>query len=295
MHNQRPNTAVVDLGDEDPLYTRNISKGPPDRRRVSLRWLAGSVLTGIFSTLLLGGALQAAVGLDEDLVVRPVLASRDGGRGPGEVAQKGDRVRPVPESRVTRRVIQISTVTRKDDRDLVRVRPYAHIHATLAAPVPPEVTARVPAFNPLDIFSAESEPQPAVAEASSDAIYGAEVDGEVDIKVSPFPLDMALLDENVRLADEDAEDRVREAVNIPDPDAGETESALSYVDPGRFEFADGRRCAVAVDCIHHAGKRFPDHKDGEPRRGDRGRRTRRRRDGRRLAETHPDDRGSQRG
>ena len=32
---------MVDLGDEDPLYTRNISNGPPDRRRVSLRWFAG--------------------------------------------------------------------------------------------------------------------------------------------------------------------------------------------------------------------------------------------------------------
>ena len=56
---------MIDLGDEDPLYTRNISNGPPDRRRVSLRWFAAAVLTGVFSVLLVGGALQAAIGLDD--------------------------------------------------------------------------------------------------------------------------------------------------------------------------------------------------------------------------------------
>jgi hypothetical protein len=71
---QRGAKPVIDLGDEDPLYTRNVAKGPPDRRRVSLRWLCGSVLTGIFSAGLVGGALQAAVGLDHNPIVRPALA-----------------------------------------------------------------------------------------------------------------------------------------------------------------------------------------------------------------------------
>ena len=61
------------------LYAQHPN-GPPDRRRVSLRWLAGSVLTGIFSVALVGGALQAAIGLDEYLVVRPALAARHGVR-----------------------------------------------------------------------------------------------------------------------------------------------------------------------------------------------------------------------
>ena len=49
LQGQRLQRPIVDLGDEDPLYTRNISNGPPDRRRVSLRWFAASVLTGVFS------------------------------------------------------------------------------------------------------------------------------------------------------------------------------------------------------------------------------------------------------
>ena len=133
LQRQRLQRPLVDLGDEDPLYTRNITNGPPDRRRVSLRWLAGSVLTGLFSAALVGGALQAAIGLDEYAVVRPAFAH--GFAGDTEVAEKGDRFRPVPESKVSRHVIQISTVTRENDKNIVRVRPFAHVHTTLAAPV----------------------------------------------------------------------------------------------------------------------------------------------------------------
>jgi murein DD-endopeptidase MepM/ murein hydrolase activator NlpD len=237
---------AVDLGDEDPLYTRNLSKGPPDRRRVSLRWLFGSVLTGIFSVGLVGGALQAAIGLDENLIVRPALARGADFGDAGSVAEKGDRFRPVPESHVTRRVIQISTVTRAEDRDIVRVRPFAHVHTNLAAPVAAEVAARLPAFNPLDIFSDGGE-QP-VEVAASDSIYGAEVDGEVAIKVQDFPLAGAAYDDAAVLAEEEVAQMVREAA--PFLAAGEHEVAsIPYVDPARFEIdgsASGALAALAV-------------------------------------------------
>ena len=95
---QRLQRPIVDLGDEDPLYTRNSPNGPPDRRRVSLRWLAGSVLTGIFSLVLVGGALQAAIGLD-DYIDRPPGARRTAWpSATAPLAEKGDRFRPVPET-----------------------------------------------------------------------------------------------------------------------------------------------------------------------------------------------------
>ncbi len=127
LQRQRLQRPLVDLGDEDPLYTRNLTNGPPDRRRVSLRWLAGSVLTGLFSAVLVGGALQAAIGLDEYAVVRPALA-HGYAESATDVAVKGDRFRPVPENKVSQRVIQISTVTRENDKNIVRVRPFAHVH-----------------------------------------------------------------------------------------------------------------------------------------------------------------------
>jgi len=224
---------MVDLGDEDPLYTRNISNGPPDRRRVSIRWLAGSVLTGLFSALLVGGALQAAIGLDEYTVVRPALAHGMAFGEGAEVADKGDRFRPVPETKVTRRVIQISTVTRENDRNIVRVRPFAHVRSTIAAPVPEDVAARVPAFQAVDVFTT-SEEEPEMAVTASDSIYGAEVDGEVEIKVTDFPMTGADYDESAELELAEIEGSVREAAPFLAEGAVEVAS-LPYVDPARFE------------------------------------------------------------
>ena len=225
----------IDLGDEDPLYIRNLSKGPPDRRRVSLRWLAGSILTGLFSATLVGGALQAAIGLDDYLVVRPALAST-GQFSDAALARKGDRFRPVPESNLTRRVIQISTVTRSNDRDIVRVRPFAHIHTNLAAPVEAEMASKVPAYRPSDVF-AESAEEPEIDVAASDSIYGAEVDGEVSIKVTDFPLSGAEYDESAALDDMEVEQAVREAAPYLE-EGGVEVASLPYVDPGRFDLAN---------------------------------------------------------
>jgi murein DD-endopeptidase MepM/ murein hydrolase activator NlpD len=226
---------AVDLGDEDPLYTRNVAKGPPDRRRVSLRWLAGSVLTGIFSVALVGGALQAAVGVGGYAIVRPALARGSATGDPTATAAKGDRFRPVAETEVTRRVIQISTVTRTQDRDIVRVRPFAHVRTNLAAPVPADIAEGLPSFNPIEIF-AEGVEEPEQEVAGSDSIYTAEVDGEVAIKVEDFPLSGAAYDEAAELTESEVEMTVRQAAPFLSDGAVEVAS-LPYVDPARFEIA----------------------------------------------------------
>ena len=48
---------VVDLGDEPPILVGDDRDMPPDHRRVSLRWLTGTVMTGMTSVFLMGGAL----------------------------------------------------------------------------------------------------------------------------------------------------------------------------------------------------------------------------------------------
>jgi hypothetical protein len=246
LKRQRLDRPAVDLGDEEPLYTRNLTNAPPDRRRVSVRWLAGSVLTGILSAALIGGALQAAIGVDEYLVVRPALAHGAFGEG-AAVAAKGDRFRPVPETKVTRRVIQISTVTRSGDRDIVRVRPYAHVHTNLAAPVEEGVAARIPDFSAADVFvvAEGEEAAPMDAAVASDSIYGAEVDGEVAIKVVDFPLNGLPYEESAELDEYEVEQTVRAAA--PDLAEGAVQVAsLPYVDPARFETSSAEPGALGA-------------------------------------------------
>jgi murein DD-endopeptidase MepM/ murein hydrolase activator NlpD len=232
FHRHRAGAPTVDLGDEDPLYTRNISKGPPDRRRVSIRWFAGSLLTGIFSACLVGGSLQAAIGLDEELILRPAMARSLGNMN--ATARKGDRFRAAPESETTRQVIQVSTVTRNGDRDIVRVRPFAHVRASLVAPASDEVIASVPDFSPIDIYSDGKDPDP--EPVANESIYVAEVDGEISIKVIDFPLDAQDFDVAAEMAAEEIEESVREAAPFLADGAVELAS-LPYVDPGRFEIA----------------------------------------------------------
>lgn len=233
----------VDLGEEDPLYIRNVESGPPDRRRVSLRWLAGSVLTGLCSAALVGGSLQAAVGPDNLIVVRPTIAADSPGQLASNPATKGDRVRPLPPSEITRRTIQVSTVTRMADGDLVRVKPFIHVRTGLATAAADEVATPIPAFNPLEIFSDGAEP---IEIASSDSIYGAEVDGEVTIKVTPLTADMVdAADASDQLSLVEIEQTVRAAAPYLNEGAIEV-ATMPYVDPARFETASLEPNALAA-------------------------------------------------
>jgi murein DD-endopeptidase MepM/ murein hydrolase activator NlpD len=225
----------IDLGNDEPLYIKSIRQGPPDRRRVSLRWLGGSVLTAVFSTLLVGGALEAAIGRGETGIVRPSLAVASTGYFTASVdgQSKGDRIRPVPQSETFRRVIQVSTVTRMDDRDLIKVRPFAHVRTGLALPVEPEIADAVPPFNPLAIFADGGEP---VATGSNDSIYAANVDGEVTIKASDFPVDSTMFDESVAMPAAEVEQAVRDAAPFL-ADGAIQLASLPAVDPARFQYA----------------------------------------------------------
>ncbi|MYZ50495.1 M23 family metallopeptidase, partial [Propylenella binzhouense] len=190
-----------------------------------------------------GGALQAAVGLGPGAVLAPTFeAARPGAlASAGGVAVKGDRMRPVPETEIVRRVIPVSTVTRVGDRDIVRVRPFAHVASALSAPVAPEIAARIPDFNPLKIFSGSDEPTEV---AASDAIYGAEVDGEVAIKVSDFPSAGIVFDDKAELALAEVRRSVREAAPFLADGAVEVAS-LPYIDSARFEIGTDATDAIS--------------------------------------------------
>ena len=57
---QENEQTIAELGNEPPLAGDGRS-GPPDRREVSARWLSGTFLTGVTSSVLMGVALFAAL------------------------------------------------------------------------------------------------------------------------------------------------------------------------------------------------------------------------------------------
>ena len=95
---------AIDLGTEPPLLVGGEEEQPV-RRTVSIRWLCGTILTGLASTFLMGGALMAALNNPNQFAARPdslQAASADPTAGVA-FGRKGDRMRPTEEAVASRR------------------------------------------------------------------------------------------------------------------------------------------------------------------------------------------------
>jgi len=224
-------TIQQSLGNEAPLISGN-GRRAPDKRRVSMRWMSGSILTGFSSVLLMGGALYAALDGRQQLA-RPAsildkLTAQNGDAQSGEVS-KGDRplavlaLRPVKE-----RIFQVPTVTKVGDSNVIRKRPFGFISAPLAVAVQRKVS--YPRFDALSVFRASGID---VAKFSSDAIYGADIESEVRIQQLPFDLSGAQYNESTEISFQEAEAIVR-TVRGSLVDGELQVGALPYLDTTRF-------------------------------------------------------------
>jgi len=237
----------VSLGDEPPLVMHGDQHVLKDRRQVSIRWLAGTVLTGVTSVVLMGGALMAA--LEGQYSVAAATAplgldtsSEDGGRN-----SKGDRMTKSATAFSNKQVIDVNVVTREGEREHIKVRPYALVSATLATRKNPDLADSIPTFDPLDMFS---DVQVETAEASpgavfSDSVYGAKVEGEVSISLTSFPIDNPQITAGgSSLSETEIEFEVRRSARFLTGTAIDT-AAQAVFDPGRFDFNLARQPDLA--------------------------------------------------
>src|SRR5258707_13324857 len=63
-------TGIIDLGHEPPLSVDGSEAAVIDRRRVSVQWFSGTILTGLCGAALIGGAVFAS--LDGEMTVAKV-------------------------------------------------------------------------------------------------------------------------------------------------------------------------------------------------------------------------------
>jgi murein DD-endopeptidase MepM/ murein hydrolase activator NlpD len=221
---------IAGMGEEPPLIADGRS-GPPDRREISARWLSGTFLTGLTSSVLMGVALFVALDGREQLATPPEIAriaavANEGGSGEKAKADRLSPPRAVAKARDKRRM-EVSTVTKVGDRDVVRMVPFIEIKMALAAG---HTTSRpYPPFSPREIFAEDGAEQT----ATTGLIYGAKVDSEVSLKSVDFPIDTANFDESTGLNSDEVEKIVRTAsAGMTDGDV--RVEALHYVNPQRF-------------------------------------------------------------
>lgn len=217
-------------GDEPPL-TVGGKRRPPDRRDVSARWLVGTFLTGVTSCTLIGVALFAALDGREQLATPAELLARDDIQpAVQQDVSKGSRIisaiaKQKPQDR---RRMEVSTMLKVGEREVIRTRPFEYVKMALAVDHP--TNRKYPAFNALEVFSdGPSAPQP----ANTGQIYGAKVESEISLRVVDFPMDVTDFDTTADLTVDDVETIVRDTgILLTDGDV--QVASLHYVDPLRF-------------------------------------------------------------
>jgi len=187
-----------------------------DRRRVSVQWFSGTILTGLCGAALIGGAVFAS--LDGEMTfakvperVEGALRGAFGANDRGASLHKSDRLPPPGESTAARNVLRVSTVSRVGNRDVMRVRPYIRISGNLSMTTS-DLSAKIPPFNAQRMLSDVGTAVAAAADDPNNADAA-----EPDAEVSFVTKDLAPILPKAKLAAVVALDeivmRVRDASN----------------------------------------------------------------------------------
>lgn len=223
---------IRSLGTEPPILADG--RRAPDRRDISFRWLSGTFLTGITSSILMGVALFAALDGRQQLAIPAEAFARvDNTVDTFDNARRGTRlVAPNIASRPSDKIVlDVSTLFVEGEKEIIRKVPFAHVKIPLAANYATQED--YPKFDPLNIF-ANSDNDELAASIRTGAIYGAEVGSEISLKTTPFPTKNAPYTVVGSLSADEVEETVRSNGSIL-TSGSEQFSALYYIDPRRFD------------------------------------------------------------
>lgn len=132
-----------------------------DRRRVSARWLSGTVLTGFSGALLISAAAYTALDQQTRFAEAPTRAQ--GARAPesdGAVVnpKKGDRIMRAVDVVAAKQTFRAATTSKSGEKEVVRTRAFTHVAATLTLS-PTSYASEVPPYNPLKLVSDARAPE----------------------------------------------------------------------------------------------------------------------------------------
>jgi murein DD-endopeptidase MepM/ murein hydrolase activator NlpD len=244
---------AADLGNEPPLGLDLHTEEPADFRRISIRWLAATVLTALSGASLMGGAVYAALDGEYQFASLPEmarLAIKEASDRMSNISAKGDRMSLLGEHVTARQIIRVSTTVRAGNHEVVRVRPFVRIATNLAL-APSALSASVPPFNPVKLMAdADGE--------RTDEAPQAEPTGDLTIVMK----DLSQLPPNTRsvgaVRSDDILMKLREAIETSADTGGKALAALTkagfsnqfgthlaYAAEGSIPFSLGNIPAVA--------------------------------------------------
>ncbi|PPD09845.1 MAG: peptidase M23, partial [Methylocystis sp.] len=150
------------LGDEPAIEVDGRRHTPDDRRRVSTRWLSGTVLTGLSGALLISAAAYTALDQQTRFAEAPTRAQTARGADADEQQtvnpKKGDRLMRAVDVVAAKQTFRAATTSRAGDKEVVRNRAFTRVAATLAL-APSSFAGEVPPYNPLKLMTDARAPE----------------------------------------------------------------------------------------------------------------------------------------
>lgn len=176
--------------EDSPALTLQSTDGDiPHGRELSFAWLTGTVMTGLTSVLLMGAALyvsfQGQATFSTAYEALQILTN-SGNAPTANVTVKTARARPVQQTKSEVETVEASIKENVDGKDMIRKQSFERIKATLAT-VATSLSDNVPAYDPQAVLAAADPIVDKGAPAVSTDIYGAEVEGDVAVHMSPLP------------------------------------------------------------------------------------------------------------
>ena len=227
MQRNRHAALLKAAGYEDaPALEANATEGKlPAGREISLSWLAGVVMTGLTSVLLMGGGLYVSFqGQDTfSTAVDALPAQASLTSGQTSLLEKTDRVKPVALTRSELETVEASIRETVDGRSIIRMQPFSRLKATLATSAT-ALTENIPAYDPIALLNSAAAETPIDTVAVSTDIYGANVEGELEVKSTPLPLGEV---PQLQMTESRAKDLARQAFENAFSEAGDA-AYLSY-------------------------------------------------------------------
>jgi murein DD-endopeptidase MepM/ murein hydrolase activator NlpD len=196
--------ALPDLGLEPAIETTSGRQWPLDgRRRVSLRWLCGTVLTGLAGAALITAATYAALDRQSNFAEAPLPAlplhkEASSGINP----QKGDRLVKSIDIIADKQTFKAPTTIKMGDKEVVKVHSFTHIETNLLT-TSAGFADDVPAFNPLQLLADARNPIDEPPEPEQD---------DADVSWSTRDLPVQNLSANAVLSLDEVEAQVAEQI-----------------------------------------------------------------------------------
>jgi murein DD-endopeptidase MepM/ murein hydrolase activator NlpD len=168
--------SIVELGHEPPIQIGEPRIDGRERRRISLRWLAGVALSGLSGLALIGAALYLDLDRQSNFAEAPELANlvrHDEAEGVNP--SKGDRlVRPI-DVVAAKQTYKAPTTIKIGDKEVVRMRPFTILSTALTLTANSFADA-VPPFDPLMVTSgaaekADAPPDPGPAQDDAEVAF----------------------------------------------------------------------------------------------------------------------------